>query len=287
MLSKKFWLGKPCRGFGFLLIKEGPNTLCYTPFGNGITASPKTHNFGFKIQSTLLIYYDTLSPDTLSGDQLDQLLALGWYRMHQSIFATSHVELGELFRVHWLRFPISSLGNSKSIGRIRKKNKSFRFEIEDFYGISPAHSELHQRYRASIDFNGANSIEESLFGGVYAGHNIFITKCISVFDGDKLIAGGYFDLGKGSAASILHFFDPEYKSCSLGKYLILGTIDYLQSKGYTWYYPGYVVEGLSKMNYKLFLGKDKAQYFDPEFILWKNFHEGILIKQPGEDQLSI
>lgn len=234
-----------------------------------------------------MIYYDSFSPHTLSGNQLDQLLAMGWYRMHQSIFATSHVELGELFRVHWLRYPLAALKNRSSLERIRRKNKSFRFEIEDFHAISTIHSELHLRYRASIDFNGANSIEESLFGGVYSGLNIFNTKCISVFEGNKLIAGGYFDLGSESAASILHFFDPKYKNYGLGKYLILGTTDYLKSMGYTWYYPGYVVEGLSKMNYKLFLGKEKAQYFDAEFTLWKDFDERILIKQPSEDRLSV
>ena len=43
-----------------------------------------------------------------------------------------------------------------------------------------------------------------------------------------------------------------------------------------------MVEGVSKMNYKLFLGKAAAQYFDPELVAWKYFEESILIREPSD-----
>ena len=104
-----------------------------------------------------------------------------------------------------------------------------------------------------------------------------------VYDGDQLIAAGYFDLGDTAAASILHFFDPQYARYSLGKYLILLTIEYLKDQGYEYYYPGYVVEGLPKMDYKLFLGKEEAEYFDPEAVAWLKFDDNILIRPPSAD----
>jgi leucyl-tRNA---protein transferase len=231
-------------------------------------------------------YYYSLDPDGIPGSDLDELLALGWYRMHQSIFTCSHIELGELYRVHWLRYLLNQIKTQPSHRRIRKNNNTFRFTIEDFTTLRRDHQELHKRYRCSIDFNGAPSIEDCLFGDEKTDKNIYTTKCISIFDNNKLIAGGYFDVGKISAASILHFFDPLYSRYSLGKYLILLTIDYLTSKGYTFYYPGYIVEGLSKMNYKLFLGKNEAQYFDPEASTWKYFQESILIKPELDQGLS-
>lgn len=223
-------------------------------------------------------YSYSLSPEEISSSDLDELLALGWYRMHQTIFTSSHVGLDEIYRVHWLRYSINEIKDRTSHHRIRNRNKNFRFIIEDFGVLREDHVNLHKRYRSSIDFDGAWSIEECLFGEEGTGRNIYNTKCISVFDQDKLIAGGYFDVGDKSAASILHFFDPLYKSNSLGKYLILLTIDYLKLNRYDFYYPGYVVEGLSKMNYKLFLGKELAQYFDPEMVAWQNFKESILVK---------
>lgn len=196
--------------------------------------------------------------------------------MHQSLFATSHIEMDGTHRVHWLRYFIDEIENHSSHKRIRSRNQNFRFTIEDFNLTSVGHTELHNRYYASIDFDGAQSINNCLFGMPIPTKNIFATKCISIFDQDKLIAAGYFDVGANAAASILHFYDPLFKRYSLGKYLILLTIDFLKSAGYAWYYPGYVVEGLSKMDYKLFLGKTEAQYFDPETVEWKYFQDGIL-----------
>jgi leucyl-tRNA---protein transferase len=178
-------------------------------------------------------------------------------------------------RVHWLRYSINELKNHSSHKRIRNRNKKFKFRIEDFSMASSEHIELHSRYYSSIDFDGASSINDCLFGTPTHSDNIFNTKCISIFDEEKLIAAGYFDLGAKAAASILHFYDPEFKRYSLGKYLILLTIDFLKSEEYEWYYPGYIVEGLSKMDYKLFLGKTEAQYFDPEILQWKYFQDGL------------
>lgn len=228
-------------------------------------------------------YHHSFYPEEITGPDLDRLLALGWYRMHQTIFTSSHVGLQEVYRVHWLRYALHEIRMHSSHQKIRNRNKNFSFTIEDLTDIRPDHVELHQRYFASIDFDGAWSIEECLFGEEPTGRNIYNTKCISIFDRDKLIAGGYFDVGDKTAASILHFFDPIYKSKSLGKYLILLTIDYLRLNQFEFYYPGYIVEGNSKMNYKLFLGKEVAQYFDPETVAWKYFQESILVKPSDSD----
>lgn len=227
-----------------------------------------------------MFYYDSFVPSELSGDQLDTLLSLGWYRMNQYVFCTSHIEHDQQpYRVHWLRFPIRNLIRQSSHIKIRSRNKRFRFVIESFGIIRDDHEELYRRYRDSITFNGALTIQDSLFGDYSTERNIFRTKCISIFDDNKLIAGGYFDVGVEAAASILHFFDPMYSRYSLGKYLILTTIDYLKDQGFQYYYPGYVVEGLSKMNYKLFLGNEQAEYFDPLTISWKPFHEDLLVRK--------
>jgi leucyl-tRNA---protein transferase len=222
-------------------------------------------------------YYHSLSPVSLNGLQLDQLLALGWYRMHQHIFTTSHVQLGEVYRAHWLRYRLQELQPHASHKRMRQRASCFRHHIEDFE-LGDMQLHLHKRYRSSINFEGAPSITDCLFGKEEITASIFTTKTVSVFDGEKLIASGYFDVGKESAASILHFFDPDYSRYSLGKYLILLTIDYLQSNDYQFYYPGYVVAGNAKMDYKLFLGKEQAQYFDPTIVEWRYFEEKILHK---------
>lgn len=201
---------------------------------------------------------------------------MGWYRMSQTFFTTTHLIYEEIYRVHWLRFPLLQIQEGGSHRRIRRRARSFKVTIEQFTGIRPDHEELYGRYRASIDFDGAMSIQQCLLDDKDAGENVFPTQCISVFDQDKLIAGGYFDLGERSAASILHFFDPAYKRYSLGKYLILLTLDYLKAGDYELYYPGYIIAGNPKLDYKLFLGTGAAQYFDPATVTWMPFEDRLL-----------
>lgn len=214
-------------------------------------------------------YFDIRYPDALSGGELDQLLALGWFRMHQTIFTTSHLQREGLFRVHWLRFELEQLQVHRSHKRLRNRNRQFSAEISPLHHVPAEHEELFARYRACIDFDGAESVAGWLWGDEPHRASIYQTHCLAIRDGGKLIAGGCFDLGNDSAASILHYFDPAYARFSLGRYLMLCTLDYLRGCHYRYYYPGYVVEGDAKMDYKLFLGPEAAHYFDPEIAQWK------------------
>lgn len=197
--------------------------------------------------------------------------------MHQEIFTTTHLFTdNDFFRVHWLRYEVMKVIERSSHRRIRRLNATFKVLIDDLGSIGPEHAALYARYRESIDFEGANSIEHALFDDEEDRKSIFSTKAISIYDGARLIAGGYFDLGLTAGSSILHFFDPDYRRTSLGRYMILLTLDHLRSHGYLYYYPGYVVAGKPKMNYKLFLGRDSVTYYDPVSGAWLPFEEKIL-----------
>jgi arginyl-tRNA--protein-N-Asp/Glu arginylyltransferase len=225
----------------------------------------------------MIAYHHTERPATLPGADLDRYLAAGWFRMHQEVFTTTHLFSGDqAYRVHWLRYAVQDIQERSSHRRIRRKNAGFVVSMEDFSGISSACEKLYSIYRASINFEGADSVAHALFGEGTLTGNIFSTKCITIHCGERLIAAGYFDVGDHSGASILHFFDPEFSRFSLGKYLILLTLDYLRNQRVTHYYPGYVVAGKDKMNYKLFLGEGVATYFDPATGSWRPFHRRIL-----------
>jgi arginine-tRNA-protein transferase len=109
-----------------------------------------------------------------------------------------------------------------------------------------------------------------------AEHNIYDTHALQIWDGDRLVGMGIFDLGAKSGASILHFYDPEYARYSIGKYLILLTMDELRARGCEWYYPGYVVTDVPRFDYKFFLGRDVAEYFEPTSQTWKAWHDDVL-----------
>lgn len=225
-------------------------------------------------------YFDRVKPRHLTGAQLDLVLSRGWYRMRQDLFTISHLaEEFEFYRVHWLRYQVELIKERRSHKRIRIHHSNHKVVIEPLKVISESHRNLHRKYRKWIDFDGVHTIEEGLFGE--EGQNsIFKTWSVSVYDGEQLIAAGYFDLGNKSVASILHFFDPDYTKTSPGKFLILSTVDFMKSRGIQWYYPGYVVAGKPKMDYKLFLGREFAEYFIPQTGQWSPFVNSILAEDP-------
>lgn len=229
---------------------------------------------------SVIAYHHAEYPEALTGGELDRRLAAGWFRMNQGIFTTTHLYTDDnFFRVHWLRYELSRIADRVSHRRIRRMNAGFDITIEKLSSIRLDHALLFARYRASITFDGAASISHAMLDDESPEKYIFETYCISIIDNNRLIAGGYFDVGEKSGASILHFFDPEYRRYSLGRYMMLVTIDYLRSNGFTHYYPGYVVSGKEKMNYKLFLGRDLAEYFDPSTGIWRPFDDRILVPE--------
>ena len=224
------------------------------------------------------MYSEKEMPSEVKGDNLDAYLAKGWFRMRDSIFTVSHLvdyENVSLHQVSWLRFQLDQIVEKKSQKKIRKKNSEFQVRYATNYQATEIHNSLFERYVESIDFHTYPSITEALCGDEDI--NIFDTCSIEIFDGDKLIAVGIFDVGSIAAQSIMHFYDPEYSLYSLGKYLVLLTIDYLKNKNFIFYYPGYVVAGRPKFDYKLFVGEDIACYFDPEKSDWVLFNQDRLM----------
>ncbi len=211
-------------------------------------------------------YYDVLKPTRCSLEEFDIMLSLGWYPMGQTIFTTSHLfrdeDTAPPMRVHWLRYPVVSVRERASHRRIRNRNRHFEMELADPFAHKAELDTLYKKYMNSIDFEGYPNIEKATFKG--DGANIYNTKSIIIREGKKIVSCGIFNEGATSVASILHFYDPEYKRFSPGKYLILLTLDYCKLQGMKWYYPGYIIQGNPKMDYKLFLGQEVAQYYHPD-----------------------
>lgn len=227
-----------------------------------------------------MMYYKKEFPAVVHEESLDNYLSKGWFRIRESIFTTSHLinhEQNDLNRVWWLRYKLEEVTERKSHLTIIKKNEKYSYSISDFIDINESHTDLFKRYTKSISFETYDEIKEAIYGE--GNHNPFKTKIIEVFDGQKLIAVGIFDIGKQSAQSILHFYDPDYSKYSLGKYLLLITVGYLQEHKFTYYYPGYIVCNRPCFDYKLFLGEDIAQYYDPSNADWLVYDASIMNDQ--------
>jgi len=236
------------------------------------------------------IYYCSESPDFLSAESFDNYLSHGWFRMKQSIFTTSHItgikdDLDVIKKVWWLRYDIDKIQSHRSHRKILNRAADFSISIEQYTDEGSEEHLLYDQYVKSIDFDGYASLKRFLYGSG-GDRRIYHSNIIRIRDNDKLIGAGIFDCGIEAAASGIHFYDPAYAKYSLGKMMILLTLEFMRNRVMKWYYPGYIVAGNTKMNYKLFLGEDGAYYYDNINNSWLAYNPSIRDEIPcTEDEL--
>jgi len=210
------------------------------------------------------MYYICKQIDSLSIEDLDTHLSKGWYRSMQELIRLQEYCENEYY---WLRLDISKVSFNKSQKRVYKHRSKFNIQLDE-WKINQEIETLWSNYRKCTNFNTSTTVAENLLGEK-AEYNRFITKMITIRDGDKLIAVGYFDLGKSAVTSILHFYHPDYKKYSLGKLLLLLEIEYCKQNNFEFYYTGYISLIDTKFDYKLFCGKDATEAYLPKEDRWE------------------
>ncbi|MBB4077708.1 arginine-tRNA-protein transferase [Lewinella aquimaris] len=220
----------------------------------------------------LFSYAEKNTPFILSPDTLDWHLARGWYRMGSTIFTTHFLFFkNRPYSALWIRIDLQDFAFSRSQRKLLRKNSQLFTTVVATRTIDEEHEDLYDLYAEQFDGRLSPTIADSLED--YDGDVVFNTWEVSVRErvSGKLVASSYFDLGNESAASILGIFDPNLRSFSLGYYTMLLEIQFCLDRGIRYYYPGYVVPGYARFDYKLRLGT--AEYFDIRTDKWQPYRE--------------
>ena len=218
-------------------------------------------------------------PHHLSPSALDTYLERGWFRMGQMIFTCSYLCFhNELFSAVWTRLPLDGQQFGKRRRKLlRRNNERFRTIIRK--AIFDDEKELlYQKHCERFEGFVAHTLKDSLFGD--AEYNIFDTYEVCVFDGDQMVAVSFFDMGSESMASIMGLFDPEYSRYSLGLYTMLVEIFFGRQHQKKYYYPGYVVPGYQRFDYKRKIGA--LEHYDCWQKSWQPISEIVPKQQPAE-----
>jgi leucyl-tRNA---protein transferase len=212
------------------------------------------------------MYTELISLTNMEPWQLDRFLANGWFRMQQSIFTTNKEIFGNLlYDTIWLRVKLDAFGHNKKYELLRKKNKGFRIEIKKA-ALDQQHEDLFACYRNSKSFERSPSLQWLLLGNKVC--NVYDTYMIEMYDDGMLIGAGFFDRGEHSAAGICSIYHPDYKSYSLGKYMIYEKMVYCRNTKLQYFYPGYFVPGYPAFDYKLTILTPAIEYFDVVQQTW-------------------
>jgi len=199
------------------------------------------------------MFTEKLYLDHLPPALLDHYLGKGWYRMGQSMFTCRFLMFqGQLYPAVWTRLPMASFQMNKRQRKLYNRITG-QFQVVTRPGkINMEKERLYQKYRRNFRGRLAPSLKVSLLDD--GSFNLFNTYETCIYDGQELVGFSFFDLGKESIASIMGVYHPDYKKFSLGFFTMLAEITFGLENGYTHYYPGYIVPGYSKFDYKTRIG---------------------------------
>jgi arginine-tRNA-protein transferase len=199
-------------------------------------------------------------------EQMDLLWALGWRHFGNYFFRYSASRrLGGFRTVMPLRVDLSNFAPSRSQRRALAKNRDLSVVISDTF-IDEVKKGLFYRHRERFGENVPDSIYDFL------SEEPAVEPCrnreICVYDGDRLLAASFLDIGDQSTSAVYAMFEPSESKRSLGVFTMLEAIRYSRDLGCKYYYPGYAYHEQSVYDYKKnFAG---SEYYDWEEG-WKPF----------------
>lgn len=206
------------------------------------------------------VFFDVESPVNARGRLLDNYLQEGWFRSSNMMLRSNLLCMsGSLSETINIRYRLAGYEHSRRMRKLLRRNaRRFRHVVRRA-SITARKRSLYRehltRYRGII----VPTLDQYMAGSFYR-NSPFQTMEITVFDGKRIAAVSYFDVGVTSVASILGIFDHAYAEYSLGIYTMLLEVEWARQQGMQCYYPGYILDNDPIFDYKLRLGQ--AEYYD-------------------------
>lgn len=198
--------------------------------------------------SDLIFINEEFFAGSITGEQLDALLEDGWRHFGTHFFRYSlNLYNDEVRRIIPLRAKLADFALSKSQRRILKRNSDLNVDIRPIE-ITIEVDEMFHRHKRRFE----RGVPASIFD--FLSPEPATIPCdareVAVYDGERLIAVSFFDVGENSISSIYAMFDPAEEKRGLGIFTMLKEIEFARDSGRELYYPGYAYEGESFYDYK-------------------------------------
>lgn len=212
------------------------------------------------------MYTRILRPEKLDPEELDSYLERGWYRIGQTVMTCRFLLWGGVLRsAIWTRTPLADYRFRKGLRKLMNRNGR-RFRLSRGPLVVDAEREaLYQRYLTVARGDRAGSLAEFLYGD--SERDLFESREIGIWEGDRLVGFSWFDLGRSSIQSLIGVYDPDCADASLGFYSLLLEVRYGIETGRRFHYSGYVLPGEPVMDYKLRVGH--MQWLDVQRGAWR------------------
>jgi arginine-tRNA-protein transferase len=180
--------------------------------------------------------------------EMDALWNGGWRHFGRQFFRYSlAIYRGEFRRVIPLRIRLADFSFSESQRRTLRKNADLRTLIRPVE-ITPEHEAIFHRHKQRFDHGVPDSVYD--FISPLPATVPCITNEVCIYDGGRLLAVSFLDIGRRAASAVYAMFEPELSARSLGIFMILKEIEYSRGQGMEHFHLGYSYEGPSFYDYK-------------------------------------
>ncbi|NJB86436.1 arginine-tRNA-protein transferase [Lewinella marina] len=191
----------------------------------------------------------------LEPENLDAFLERGWRPTGQSIYTSDYLRTDddELHGCLQIRLPLEGFSFKKRHRKLLRRNKQrFRLSYEQAGQPDEELLRVNRLYMAEHPEKTREDLEYNVFSE--DGQQVLDTRVLRIYDGDRLVAFSYFDVGRRVMYTKAGIYDPAYADASLGLYTMLLEVELGLEAGLAYYYPGYYSPTFSAFDYKLRLG---------------------------------
>ncbi len=191
---------------------------------------------------------------------MDRLWAAGWRHFGRHFFRYSSQtdEQEATLTITPLRIDLASCSFTKSQRRVLSKNTDLRHDIVPA-ALDDDLRAMFQRHKQRFTHNIPDALENFL--GDDPSKGPCECRMVRVFEGERLIAASFFDVGQSAASSVYGVFEPEFAQRSLGIFTMLLEIQHCRESNLRWLYPGYATHEPSAYDYK-------KQFRGTEWLDW-------------------
>jgi arginine-tRNA-protein transferase len=182
--------------------------------------------------------------DHLDGSMYERLLALGFRRCGRVVYRPRCRGCSECRQ---LRVPVTDFTPTRSMLRVARRNSDLAVRI----GRPLPSAERFEMYQAYLDAQHDGAMVRT-----YEAFSEFLydsptdTYELCYVHGERVVSVSLVDLVPHGLSSVYVYFDPGFRSRSLGTFSVLWEIDYCKRQGLTHYYLGYFVADSGTMSYK-------------------------------------
>ena len=208
---------------------------------------------------------DAFMCDAVPAEVMDALWAGGWRHFGRLFFRYDRQEAedGTMQTITPLRIRMEQWQPTKSQRRVLRRNADLRWEM------LPARLDddlraLFERHKARFRENVPEKLENFVGDAPEAGPSD--CRILRVFEGDKLLAVSFLDMGLRAVSSVYAMFEPEAAWRSLGIFTMLLELQFAREMSFEFLYPGYATHEASVYDYKKqFIGMEWLDFESGEW----------------------